>query len=742
MSVTLSPLGGAGWQFFDNNGNPLSGGKLYTYSAGTTTPLATYTTSNGNIAHTNPIVLDAAGRVNEIWITVGVGYKFVLKTSDDVLIATYDNIPSSAQPPAANDADSIMYEQGYTVTAGSFVVGKTYRIATIGTTNFTAVGAIANTVGLHFIATGVGSGSGTAQLSRTVQNKLQETLSVVDFGADPTGVADSTVAIAAAEAAAYAAGAVLLFPVGVYLQNGPKTFRCSISGYGATIKNTIGSEQSNNEMSAVIRVTGVSDLYIQGITVDCNDWSTGFSASSSSRVTYRDCIAQNCLNAGFNAFYCDEFSYINCQAVGVKYAALGLIAADGFYIGACNDMSYLNCIADNFERIGFVSEGESTNDTYRTRYVSCLAKNGNNCDRSPAQFNTGFWAENTNGIVIDDCTVLDIAGNPGQTSGRVIGIVLTAIGDSTDYISVLSNTTIGDGTGTLPQGVQIGGAANAATVVVNNVRVKNYNVGIAILAGVDSVIIENVTLADGQYTNGGSGGVVLDLNGNLINKLSISNVKELNATYTNADAATVNLFSVNGTGLRELYVDKLIGSLTTRGTFDKQIINNSEITYRSTNYYCVGALKTRVSNTRFINSSSNGKVFANADITAQEQFVNCQFNGFSSLNTFAVSQLLMSNCLFDESQFRWAVSNNGPVLKMDNCLWNMSSATECWYGNFYNVTKDTVIIQNSTFYTTATYAIKQWNHTPDYLVLQGNTYNNANLTDMTPTSAANNVATP
>lgn len=93
-AVFLSPIGGAGWQFFDNSGNPLSGGKIYTYAAGTTTPLATYTTSTGNVAHTNPIVLDAAGRVagsGEIWLT-SVPYKFVLKTSADVLIATYDNI--------------------------------------------------------------------------------------------------------------------------------------------------------------------------------------------------------------------------------------------------------------------------------------------------------------------------------------------------------------------------------------------------------------------------------------------------------------------------------------------------------------------------------------------------------------------------------------------------------------------------------------------------------------------------
>jgi len=93
MAVFLSPIGGAGWQFFNNDGTVLSGGKLYTYAAGTTTPKATYTTSAGNIAHSNPIILNSAGRVptGEIWLTVAQ-YKFVLNTSTDVLIATYDNI--------------------------------------------------------------------------------------------------------------------------------------------------------------------------------------------------------------------------------------------------------------------------------------------------------------------------------------------------------------------------------------------------------------------------------------------------------------------------------------------------------------------------------------------------------------------------------------------------------------------------------------------------------------------------
>ena len=93
MSVNLSPLAGAGWQFFDNNGIPLAAGLLYSYAAGTSTPQATYTTSAGSIANSNPIVLDAAGRVaNEIWLTSGQSYKFVLQTAAATQIASWDNI--------------------------------------------------------------------------------------------------------------------------------------------------------------------------------------------------------------------------------------------------------------------------------------------------------------------------------------------------------------------------------------------------------------------------------------------------------------------------------------------------------------------------------------------------------------------------------------------------------------------------------------------------------------------------
>lgn len=92
MAVNLSPVGN-GQQFFDNNGVPLNGGLIYTYQAGSSTPLATYTDINGTVANANPIVLNSAGRLaNEVWLSYGYYYKFILKDSSGTSIGTYDNL--------------------------------------------------------------------------------------------------------------------------------------------------------------------------------------------------------------------------------------------------------------------------------------------------------------------------------------------------------------------------------------------------------------------------------------------------------------------------------------------------------------------------------------------------------------------------------------------------------------------------------------------------------------------------
>ena len=92
MAVNLSPIGN-GFQFFTTTGIPLAGGKIYTYQAGSSTPLATYTDNTGSVANANPIILGTDGRPStEIWLTYGYNYKFILKDANDVPIQTYDNL--------------------------------------------------------------------------------------------------------------------------------------------------------------------------------------------------------------------------------------------------------------------------------------------------------------------------------------------------------------------------------------------------------------------------------------------------------------------------------------------------------------------------------------------------------------------------------------------------------------------------------------------------------------------------
>ena len=170
MSVNLSLLAGAGWQFFTSNGTPLVGGLIYTYAAGTTTPQATYTSSAGTIAQANPIVLDSAGRVSagEVWLSAGVSYKFAVKDSTGITIGTYDNILG------ANDFS------GFYASTGSSLIG--------------------------FLPYGTGA------VATNVQAKLRQTVSVADFGAVGDGVTDDYAAFTAAIAALPAKGGTIYIP--------------------------------------------------------------------------------------------------------------------------------------------------------------------------------------------------------------------------------------------------------------------------------------------------------------------------------------------------------------------------------------------------------------------------------------------------------------------------------------------------------------------------------------------------
>ena len=217
MTVNLSFIGGAGWQFFDDNGDPLSGGKIYTYAAGTTTPLETYTARDGTTPNTNPIILDAAGRTpQQVWATEGLLYKYVVKTAADVLVRTWDNIGNSYV------ASNLELDLASTLDNAK-------GDALIGFRQSNAAGFLPGATG------------------RTVNAKLQEIVSVKDFGAVGDGVTDDAAAFQAAVDAFKPAvlalptvSKVIYVPVGTYIIDTPVQLWSGISlvgdGVGSILK--------------------------------------------------------------------------------------------------------------------------------------------------------------------------------------------------------------------------------------------------------------------------------------------------------------------------------------------------------------------------------------------------------------------------------------------------------------------------------------------------------------------------
>lgn len=129
-SLTPSPK----MQFLDANGSPLAGGKLYTYSSGTTTPLATYTNSTGSTPNTNPIILDSRGEAS-VWLGSTSLYTFKLTTSTDVLVWTADSIGSNTNFTSPITVTRSDIKEGFTC-AGSITGDSIFIRAYTDTTTF------------------------------------------------------------------------------------------------------------------------------------------------------------------------------------------------------------------------------------------------------------------------------------------------------------------------------------------------------------------------------------------------------------------------------------------------------------------------------------------------------------------------------------------------------------------------------------------------------------------------------
>jgi hypothetical protein len=299
-------------QFFDNSGNVLDSGLLYTYEPGTTTPKTTYSDENLSVENTNPIVLSSAGRCT-IFTADGSEYKYVLQTSSGVTLRTVDEVKAPLSTAAA--IGLLLYPR----TAAE-------------------------------IAAGV-----------TPSSYLYEELDLRRYGGDPTAVSDSDTAMSNAIAVCgtkggiirargkdahykFASSITLTAKVGILIEGegtatsgGQPRTRFTYSGTGTGV--WINMDSAQGCLLRGLQLTHSSASFT-GTYIKCgNDGTNGDSQYSG----LSDCVLGGSAGAGTTHLNLDKaiiFSVERCTFICGNPSVKGQLSTGGGY---SNDVSFKDC---------------------------------------------------------------------------------------------------------------------------------------------------------------------------------------------------------------------------------------------------------------------------------------------------------------------------------------------------------------------------------------------------------------
>ena len=506
MAVYLSLFAGAGQQFFTNAGVPLAGGKIYTYGAGGSTPQATYTTSAGNIAHSNPIVLDAAGRVpggGEIWLTDTLVYKFQLETSTGTIVQTLDNVSAS--------------------------IGSAALVASSGS----------NLIG--FIQAGSGA------TARTAQSKMRDAVSVKDFGAVGDGVANDTTAI---QNALNVNGAIF-FPKGTYKTTAALSVPANTVVFGAGMGATTISCTNGN----------VSQFVTAGNECVFRDFTINVTASG----TTSQIGGINILNSSYCTIQNVEIIGVSWAGVFISGTSSNNIVQDNYFHGFQGSIQDSSDVC-----IGYGSGNTSynivqNNRCYGGNYVGVLILGGSGAN---PQYNivsgNRIGQHSTYGIADYRTSDLDsfsqfignyienIQGTTlGGTSGA--GIYCVATGGSLISGNTINNCCVQTIASTLaPAGIGINGVAaglNPINIIGNVIENMTKFEGILIVSSANGCNIIGNRIRMPTNTTG-SGAIYINASSNVLiatNNIIVSPTTgtTVSGIFVNASSAISNICVTN-----------------------------------------------------------------------------------------------------------------------------------------------------------------------------------------------------
>ena len=340
-------------QFIDGNGNPLAGGSVAFYSPGTLNPVNTWQDSGLTVLNANPVTLDANGMAS-IWGADGTQYRQIVKDA----------------------SGNTIWDE---------VVGLLYGSATSITYTAPFTGAV----------------------SRTQVSKNAESVSVLDFGADPTGVADSTAAFTAAIATAKR----VFMPGGTYsISNIAVTASCP-GFYGDPAATVLKQNSSTNTNAPLVTITGKAGGAYGGFIVQSYSSTT---ESSVYVVNAGICDIQN-ITIQESSF--DSISLSNCNGTRVHGNTVLNPAARGIYLSGCQYCEvFENQVNSPSGTQHNIQSQSSLHSLIRDNVCVRTSANPNFCislwqDTDPSVLNNVVYPNTLEGINAQDTSTALIAGN-------------------------------------------------------------------------------------------------------------------------------------------------------------------------------------------------------------------------------------------------------------------------------------------------------------------------------------------